>query len=426
MNQLANKKPDMVIQQSSLLANIPLANDEMSAGVAASFPMLGIKGGKWHYRWKGNDDIISDERGFAVPAINVVILKSQKELSRTFYPPGSYVEGANNRPVCYSSDGVRPDDSVPEPINPVCATCPNSAWGSGATPAAPRAQACQQRRRVVVTPYSDDLTNAEQGGAVLLSVPPSSLRNQDEYAAMLTDNGAQYFGCVTQLNFDQNPALAFPRIEFSWAQPLNDDEVRTVLAMRDSEQVGRILGSKINVDGPEVVDGAAPAAPTAGSGSLGSGHLRAGTSPSEGGIPPTPSTASSRRQRISRCSGEGTGGPTTGCAGGFRSATGGSAQGATKMNLGAPKAAPAQAQAPAPAKAKIGGFAIKPGAAKLPEATSDIADAISAPAAPPPSTRTVKAAPTPEPTAGEAIREDRAEGNLPDQLTAEFGDLMNS
>ena len=404
MNQLVNKKPGMVIQQSSLLANIPLANDEMSAGVAASFPMLGIKGGKWHYRWKGNDDIISDERGFAVPAINVVILKSQKELSRTFYPPGSYVEGANNRPVCYSSDGVRPDDSVPEPINPVCATCANSAWGSGATPAAPRAQACQQRRRVVVTPYSDDLTNAEQGGAVLLSVPPSSLRNQDEYAAMLTDNGAQYFGCVTQLNFDQNPALAFPRIEFSWAQPLNDDEVRTVLAMRDSEQVGRILGSKINVDGPEV-EGAPPSATTSRAG--------AGNSPSEGGIPPTPSTARGNGVAPVKAAPQPQA-PTP------------STQGATKMNLGAPKAAPAQAQAPAPAKPKIGGFAIKPGAAKLPEATSDIADAVSAPAAPPPSTRTVKAAPTPEPTAGEAIREDRAEGNLPDQLTAEFGDLMNS
>jgi hypothetical protein len=96
------------------------------------------------------------------------------------------------------------------------------------------------------------------------------------------------------------------------------------------------------------------------------------------------------------------------------------------MNLGAPKAAPAQAQAPTPAKPKIGGFAIKSGVGKQVEATSDIADAISAPAAPPPSTRTVRAAPTPEPTAGEAIREDRAEGNLPDQLTAEFGDLMNS
>ena len=71
------------------------------------------------------------------------------------------------------------------------------------------------------------------------------------------------------------------------------------------------------------------------------------------------------------------------------------------MNLGAPKAAPAQAQAPAPAKAKIGSFA-KQGAAELPEATSDIAVAINALRRAAALTRWLRAAPTPEPTAGES------------------------
>jgi len=86
--------------------------------------------------------------GPAAHAVQVVILKAQKELSRTYYATG-YVEGVNNPPDCWSSDGVRPDETVANPVNPVCATCPCDAWGSGATPAAPKAKACQQRRRTV-------------------------------------------------------------------------------------------------------------------------------------------------------------------------------------------------------------------------------------------------------------------------------------
>jgi hypothetical protein len=390
VNQLTHKAgTGVTITQSALLDNIPLENTDMSAGVAVSFPMLGIRGGKWHYRWKGDDRIIKDDQNqFALPAIPVVILKSQKELSRTFYPQGSYVEQGHNRPVCWSSDGVKPDDGVPEPISPICATCPNSAWGSGATAAAPRAQACQQRRRVVVTPYGDDLTNADQGGPVLLSVPPSSLRNQDEYAKLLTDNGAQYFGCVTQLSFDQS--TAFPRIQFAWVAPLSDEEVTTVMELREHEQVARILNSKINIDGPEADDDA-PVTST---------PMGAGT-PSQGAAPPTRATERVRPAPQPSVQ------PTT--------------LQAAKLNLGAIKMAPAApvATAPAPQPKKIGGFAINP---RKQEAS--ISEAVAKPAAPPPSTRTVRTPPVAEPTAGEAVREDQAHGSLPDELTSRFGDLM--
>jgi hypothetical protein len=371
LNNLVTKKPGVIMQQSSLLANMPLENAELSAGVTTSFPILGIKGGKWHYRWKGEDKVISDERGFPVPAINVVILKSQAELTRTFYP-GGYVEGANNRPSCWSSNGIRPDDIVPDPVNPVCATCPNDAWGSGATAAAPKAKACQQRRRVVVVPYGDDLTNEDAGGPMLLSVPPSSLRNMDQYATALTNNGIQYFGGVTQLSFDQT--TAFPRIEFSWAGQLSDDEVAVVLETRKHEQVGRILSSKIEVDGPEA-DGDTPKG----------AKPQAQAETPKGAIPKGPQQTASVKAAPQPVAPQ---------------------QAPMKINLGAAK----------PPASMPGGFAVKPGG-------KTIIDAVANPAPAPASTRTVRTAPIEEASVSEALHEDNAH-SLPDELNSAFDSLM--
>jgi hypothetical protein len=374
LNNLVPKKPGVIMQQSSLLANMPLENAELSAGVTTSFPILGIKGGKWHYRWKGEDKIISDERGFPVPAINVVILKSQAELTRTFYP-GGFVDGANNRPSCWSSNGIRPDDIVPDPVNPVCATCPNDAWGSGATAAAPKAKACQQRRRVVVVPYGDDLTNEDAGGPMLLSVPPSSLRNMDQYATTLTNNGIQYFGGATQLSFDQT--TAFPRIEFSWAGALTDEEVAVVLETRQHEQVGRILNSKIEIDGPEA-DGDTPKG----------AKPQAQAETPKGAIPKGPQQTSSVKAAPQPVAP-----PPQQAA-------------PTKVNLGA-----AKATQPMP-----GGFAVKPKA-------TTIIEAVANPAPAPVSTRTVRTAPIEEASVGEALHEDNAH-TLPDELNSAFDSLM--
>ena len=246
-NQVSNRPngAGAIMQQSALFDQLPAEWDDLTANVAISFPILGIKGGKWHYRFRGEESILLDAQGrFPTPAVQVVILKAQKELSRTYYATG-YVEGVNAPPDCWSSDGVAPDSSVAQPINPVCATCPCDAWGSGATPAAPKAKACQQRRRTVVVPYSSDLTNEAGGGPILLSVPPGSLTNQVAYGNMLRDNKIHYAGVMTELSFTQDPSIAFPKIEFNYVGSLNDAEARVIIEMRGHEQVDRILQSKM-------------------------------------------------------------------------------------------------------------------------------------------------------------------------------------
>ena len=164
------------VTRSRIFDKLRGINDALSAGVAISFPILSIGPNQWTVRFRGEERIITvpGHDNINQPFVDVVILDVQKDMSRVFYkdPYG----GQRNRPDCWSSNGIKPDAEVANPINPICATCHNAAWGSGATPAAPKAQACQQRRRTVLVPYGDDLTNAEEGGPMLLSVPPGSLK----------------------------------------------------------------------------------------------------------------------------------------------------------------------------------------------------------------------------------------------------------
>jgi hypothetical protein len=383
--------------QSQLFDTLPAEWDDLTANVAISFPILGIKGGKWHYRFRGEEQILLDAQGrFPTPAVHVVILKAQKELSRTYYATG-YVEGANAPPDCWSSDGVAPDMSVAQPINPVCATCPCDAWGSGATPAAPKAKACQQRRRTVVVPYSSDLTNETGGGPILLSVPPGSLTNQVAYGNMLRDNRVHYAGVVTELSFTQDPSIAFPKIEFTYVKSLTDEEAQVIIEIREHEQVGRILQSKMV---PAEMDSAPP--PEA--------QQQAATAP------PRPATQARPAPRPSV----------------VRAPVPQQQPMQSELTQAGVAATAPPPPPPPPPVNRVGGFAMGPAtkaAPPPPPLPGTIADAMKTPAAPPPSMRGV-AKPLPprqpeEPETEDATGEPEAtEGAVPSDLNKLFSNLM--
>jgi hypothetical protein len=407
-----------IMAQSPLFDALPEEWDDLTANVSIGFPIVGIKSGKWHYRYQGEDNIILDNQGrFPTPAIQVVLLKAQKELSRTFYP-GGYVEGVNNPPECWSSHGVRPDDTVLNPVNPVCATCPNAAWGSGATPAAPKAQACQQRRRTVLIPYSSDLTNEGGGGPCLLSVPPGSLTNFVGYGNMLRDNRIHYAGVVTELSFTQDPNIAYPKIEFNYVRPLTDEEAAIIIGMREHEAVDRILNTAMvpqETDAPDVQAQAGTAAPPP-------------AAPPRAPAPPPMRTATTSAVKP----------PVQ------QAATAAPAPNPVAAAKAAAAKAPAQGIAPPQPAQRVGGFNVAPAPkaqAMAPTATANapIANAVRTASAPPPTTRKVQ---TPPPSqvmtaaveaanAG-AVEEqmepepDQVEGQVPDEMTGMFENLMSA
>ena len=164
------------LTQSALLSGHKSSSRDLSEGVALSFPLISLRGGKWRYRWRGEEHVILDTNtGFASPILEVVLVDASKSLTKTFYKD-AYAEGQNKRPDCWSSDGKVPDAAVPMPVNDICLTCPKNAFGSSITPAGKPAKACQDRRRIVIAPFND-LENEAKGGPILLSLPPSETRN---------------------------------------------------------------------------------------------------------------------------------------------------------------------------------------------------------------------------------------------------------
>jgi hypothetical protein len=248
MNNGLRTIPGQAMTQSSLLKNFKGTSNDLSDGVTITFPLISLRGGKWRYRWKGEENVINDPNtGFASPTLEVVIISASKTLTKMFYQD-AYAEGQRRRPDCWSSDGKVPDATVPEPVNEICLTCPKNAFGSAMTPAGKPAKACQDRRRIVIAPATD-LENESKGGPIMLSIPPGSLKNSQAYGDLLDENNLAYYGCVTQLSFDQK--VAHPKIEFTYLRPLDDEDVRKVLSLRGSEAVKRIFNIAFSPENPE-------------------------------------------------------------------------------------------------------------------------------------------------------------------------------
>lgn len=254
---LINARPNggtPVIQQSRLLDQyVEQHADDLGGGILPSFPVLSIRGGKWRLKYKGEEIVISDDRGYPRPDLEVIIISSPRHKSKAFYPAGFDEANANVPPTCWSSDGKVPDASVPDEQlqNTICATCEQDKIGSKVTDNGKKTKACGDHKRLVVVP-AEDILNEAFGGVMLLRVPASSLGPLQGYGDFLKSNRVIYYGCSTILAFD--PETSFPKINFEYGKPLDDTEVNMVLDARKSEQVARILNEEIAVTDPSTAE----------------------------------------------------------------------------------------------------------------------------------------------------------------------------
>jgi hypothetical protein len=212
---------------------------ELSGGVTSGFPILSYKGKVWRIRKSGEEEMHVDADGNALPTIDVVLVQANPMPSKIFYAK-QYEEGANDQPDCFSNDGVRPDASVKDPVNDLCASCPNNVWGSRITPAGKKSRACSDARRMAVV-FANDLYEAgDDCMKLLLRVPPASLNPLKDYAEkVLAPKGIPFFGIVTRIGFDVN--AAHPQFTFKPARFLNDEEAEAIVRLRGSADIQRIL-----------------------------------------------------------------------------------------------------------------------------------------------------------------------------------------
>lgn len=229
---------------ASVFRSQQAGNDELGAGIASSYGIIGYRGKVWSTRYQGKETPLMREDGDGPRgSIEVVIIKASSAISKIFYANG-YVDGANAAPDCWSADGVKPDGSVQNKQNPTCAGCPRNAWGSRITDAGKQGKACSDSRRVAVAPLND-LANELFGGPMLLRVPAASLKDLKSYGDTLNSYQYPYFAVATRISFDAKEA--FPKFVFSAIRPLTEDEAHMVMELREDKRTATVLNEAIEI-----------------------------------------------------------------------------------------------------------------------------------------------------------------------------------
>lgn len=239
----------------SLFKNNPLANsdlfkslleqDKALRGSDGGFLRISLKGNKFRKMQGSNQLAVSKD-----DTMNVVILRSA-DISRTYFA-GEYTPDEVVSPSCWSSDTKTPSTQVPVESrqSASCDTCPMNIKGSGQGDS----RACRFNQKLAIA-LEDDLETVlglQLPAASLFGAAENGNMPMQAYAKFLHAHETPVIAIVTEIQFDENSAV--PKLFFKPIRPLNQEELETVLALRDSKEA--IDAVTMNVAAP-----ATPATP---------------------------------------------------------------------------------------------------------------------------------------------------------------------
>lgn len=256
---------DMVVKESNLPAHLQTATaakeaaKEFSGGVQSGFPVLGYRGKTWRVKQGGEEQVYTDEDGDAIQSIHMVLIRSNENLSKTYYK-GKYTEGDKSKPDCWSASGHSPDPNVPNPVASKCQGCPMNVWGSRVSDEGKKQKACQDVRRMAVImeheieAIAEGEKDLDDADIFLLRVPGGSLNPLKDYVEkkLLPKGGLLPYMIVTRVGFDTD--AAFPKFAFKAARFLDEDEFGTVEALRDTDIVKRIINEAAELEDEGTTD----------------------------------------------------------------------------------------------------------------------------------------------------------------------------
>jgi len=206
------------------------------AGGAAAGKTISIKGGVWRMMSGGEEIARNEER-----AMNFVVVNAAPDVARTFYE-GTYEEGKESTPACWSADGKTPDSAIKKPQSNSCSTCPQNIAGSGQG----NSRACRFSQRFAV------VLEGDIGGNVYrLQLPAKSLFGKAEgekmplqaYAKFLAGHGVPMSGVVTEARFDT--AESVPVLKFRAVRPLTREELASARAQGASDDAVQAVEFKL-------------------------------------------------------------------------------------------------------------------------------------------------------------------------------------
>lgn len=210
-------------------------------GSSGGFPTISIKGKHFTIVEDGDHRIVNRADEPDVPAASIVgVIVNMSPIVKTYYK-GAFTESASKeqqKPDCFSNDGVTPDTSVQTPVCHDCRLCKYNAFGTARLPNGGfgKGKACTDSVRLAVLTGGEDKV-------YLLRIPATSIKALREYRNALTRRGVPYDAVLTKISFDPMPA--FPKLQFSWGGNfLTEEQFAKVKALSKDPMVLSIIGQK--------------------------------------------------------------------------------------------------------------------------------------------------------------------------------------
>lgn len=187
------------------------------AGSAGGSKRISIRGSVFRMMVDGQEVAKNEDR-----SMDVVIVNGAEFTSRTYFA-GTYQEGQNVGPDCWSNDGKTPDPRSENMQATSCASCPMNIAGSGQG----TSRACRYSRRLAVTLAND----VEHSDVYQLVLPAQSIFGKpasdgkmpfEHYVRFLAGNNLSIRSVVTRMSFDTNSAT--PKLTFRAVSPLDEQQ----------------------------------------------------------------------------------------------------------------------------------------------------------------------------------------------------------
>lgn len=206
------------------------------AALATGFPTISIKGKVFAFVRDGERKVMTRQDDPSAPVSSILaIIANASGVVKSYYESG-YTEGSDdNKPTCFSNDGIHPDPQVEHKQCDNCRMCKRNVFGTARSENGQlgKGKACADAIRLAVV--SDP-----KGDAYLLRVPPASLRALGQYTQQLMKRGVPYNAVVTRIGFDIEAAT--PKLVFTFHSFLDEAQYRSVMEAANSDIVQRIIG----------------------------------------------------------------------------------------------------------------------------------------------------------------------------------------
>lgn len=251
-------------------ANIPAHIANFFAGEGGSnidnklsVPSLSPEGKMWTISLNGTKTKLEKRNADGdvepINVMRVVVLDYAKRRGRAYYE-GAYDPAKVGSPVCWSDDGILPDDTVSKKQAPKCEGCPMSIKGSKVGDNGRAMTACSQHRMLAVVPAHKldfeplrlKIAITSDWDAESPEAEAQGWRSFQKYTDFLKSRGAQHSAMlVTKMKFDSN--AAYPKIFFGADRWLTPEELAQVAPLTKDDKVKELLGGTFTPAGPDGV-----------------------------------------------------------------------------------------------------------------------------------------------------------------------------